>query len=187
MILYRVLPWDNTVGNYEPGGIFYVDAARQIHGRFDIPESDSLLYFSQEKIAAVAEKIREFQAPLENRDFKRTGGRTLALASIHLGMDDLNLLDLDNPQILCDLKINPCQIATNQREISTKISREIFQAKEFSGFFFWSSVEATWKNAVLFVSRVKPQLAKAEISITPLTTKLPEVIEAAKFLWMELH
>jgi len=182
--LYRVFPWNPASKNTEFGGVFFVAREKQGQDRHDIPKLDGVFYCSKEPVSAVSEFIQAFRGQtLTNAHFERPD--ELAMAIVRFVLDpSLRLPDLDDPKILAQLKIRPSEVLTHNRD-TTRAMAERLYAEGNDGFFWPSAIEASWKNATLFQSRVRNKISISEPP-KPLSVEAPEVIESSTFLRIPL-
>jgi hypothetical protein len=181
---YRVFDWDGISRGSQLGGPLYVPRARQGSGRHDIPQEDGVLYTSLSATSAVAEAIQFYRNEiLDDRDFEIHEDMHQALFHIK-AISRLHLADLTDPQELVRRAITPTQVATHDRSMTQRLALELYQ-EGLDGFLWWSTLEASWTNATLFQSRAIKKLRLVQKS-KRLTTKLPELMEAARFLNIRL-
>jgi hypothetical protein len=176
---YRVFLFDEKQSNvFSKGGPLYVPAEYQGEGRHDIRE-DGIFYCSVEPISAICEAIKRFRnLQLNDADFARPDGQTLAIAKISLRQPFL--IDLREATTLVKMNFAPASITTSERTITQALSRTIFQ-EGVDGFLWWSALESQWTNATLYYSRVAKRLSIVEPPVM-LDITNNHVIEAANIL-----
>jgi hypothetical protein len=141
------------------------------------------LYASKHAVSAIAERLQEFRGQtIVNNDLYQ-GELPLSLVSFEL-TENVPLLDLVQASELSTWGIDPLQVATKDRAISQRLARMLYE-KGIPGFLWWSSLEPSWTNASLFESRAASNIL-VERPIKPLTTTMPELIEAAKKIGVQL-
>ena len=180
MKLYRVFPWDGHSLAGEKGGPLYCPRYHQASTRYAIADRGGVLYCSTAVLSAIAERLQGFRGcSLSPKDLERLPHERLSLAEFDWD-PAIALVDLNNPVILVQYKIDPVEVATSDRPITQRMSARLFDSGA-AGFLWWSSLKASWINTTLFESRAVPHLQMTG-SISPLTFKMPEVIEAARML-----
>lgn len=177
--------WDGTFQGAAVMQNLYASRSRQGPGRHDIPDRSAVIYCSKSPVSAVAEVIQGFRGTLlTNRVFIYPGNKVRALA--HMVLDDsVALIDLDDPKELSNRQLKPSQIVTMNRQMTQNIARSLFDEGAF-GFTWWSTLEASWTNVTLFENRVSQYLT-IEGQVLALDNQMPEVIEAAKALRIQLR
>ncbi len=185
MDFYRVFVWD---GISEESGLMknlHPPRERQGAGRHDIPDKEGVTYCSKSPVSAIAEMLQGFRgSTITNKVFSRPDGKVRALIRLEIGKD-VKLMDLNDPKTLSKFKLKPSQVASMQRTTTQNISRLLFD-KGVNGFTWWSILEASWVNATLFQSRIV-KYVNVVGEVLPLETKLPEVVEAAKILKIQIE
>ncbi len=173
-MLYRVFTWDPD-STPDP---LAVRRDLQGTGRHDNPDLYGAVYLARNAIAAVAERIQGFRGTdLQATDLTRPNGRRLALASL----DDSSLpelIDLDEPLTLVELRRRPSEIATGNRQVTQALARELFVSGG-TGLAWWSTLEASWINVTLFDAR--STMARV-VDVTQLTLSHESVRAAAERL-----
>jgi hypothetical protein len=177
--LYRVFPWDGQSTDDRRGGPLFVPRAYQASTRHGLPEKDGVLYASKQTVSSIAERLKQFRATTLSEDDLWFNDFRWALAAIEVE-ESIALLDLTDPNVLVDKKINLASIATNDRSLSQQLALRLY-GDGVPGFLWGSSLEAVWTNASLFESRIKNYL-RVEEPVLYLSFNMPEVIEAAKHI-----
>ncbi len=177
MKLFRVFPWDEKSLDRTYGGPLFINRALQGGTRHGIPDLDGILYASTQPVSAVAEAIKDFRGQtLENADLVRYEKRlSLATFEVDKKVDVVNLCDKN---ILAQIQVDPVHIATQDRTVSQRLSRQL-HTQGVSGFLWWSSLEAQWTNVSLFEGRIL-KFSKVMPPIVPLSIDHPDVIQAAR-------
>jgi len=178
--LYRVFYWDGHSTGASEGGPLFVPQELQGAGRHDIPELDGVIYTSVAPVSCVAEAIKDFRSQeVRSAIFLRPDGHRRSLAAFDLA-DTVRLLDLDDPKELVKRGINPSQVSSPTRSVTQGLTRQLFE-EGLAGFYWWSALNASWKNVTLFKSRVIKSLSLKEKPVE-LKLDLPVVREAGDFL-----
>jgi hypothetical protein len=180
MILWRLLPWIAEARATEPGGALWFPRELQGHGRHDNPARYGCLYIAEQPVSAVVEALAPFRGTGELTDaMLLRGGLALALAELRLG-DKAELVDLDSPQVLADVRLRPSEVATYVRAVTQAHAERIFDERpDALGLRWWSTFEAGFINVTLY-DRAAPSLRFTRA--TPLTLSHPAVVEAAELL-----
>lgn len=183
MEIFHTFPMRRAAAPDAPGGPLHVPRQRQGFGRFDAPERYGAFYFSTLAVSAVAEQIQAFRGrPLPASALRRVDGSVVALVTIQLD-DAARLVDLDEPRELVSRRLRPSGIATHDRARTRPIGERLFD-EGHDGLLWWSALEASWPNGILFAERAigrcrvvgRPQ---------PLDLRHPLVREAADVLGIE--
>ena len=183
---HRVFLWDGKSREKLTVNKIYPPRLQQGTGRYDIPDQDGVIYCSTSPVSAVAEILQGFRGTfITDKVFSRPDGRIRALANISLSHSATPLVDLNDPETMLRFNLRPSQIATMNRQTTQNTARLIFDSGAI-GFTWWSTLEASWTNAVLFESRVIKHLSIAG-NIKRLTTSTQEVIEASTILKIGLR
>jgi RES domain len=178
--LWRLLPWAPDARATDPGGALWFPRELQGHGRHDNPARYGCLYVAEHPVSAVAEALAPFRGTgrLAATMLLR-GGSELALAELRLG-DRAELVDLDSPRVLADVRLRPSEVATNMRVVTQAQAERIFDERpDVLGLRWWSTLEASLINVTLY------DRAAARLRFThavPLTLSHPSVVEAAELL-----
>ena len=179
---FRVFPFNPASKTDQPGGAFFVPRKQQGQGRHDIPHLDGVLYGAAgNPVSAIAEYIQVFRGQTITQSEIDHPNKNLirSIVEYELEVSD-RILDLDDPQVLLRLDLRPSQVMTHNRNTTRNISEQIH--REIAKGFFWpSTLEASWINITLFESRRENSLS---LKTTPqrLTIEMPELHEAAKIL-----
>jgi RES domain len=183
-VLFRVIPWNEAAAPADPGGALFVARDRQRLGRHDAPDRYGALYLSVVATSAVAEMLKRFRGRrLPAGAFNASRGGLYALAAF----DDSALpalVDLDDAGELARRSLRPSEVATSRRRTTQLVARAVFD-EGVVGFAWWSTIEATWTNVTLFAERSSSKLRLLERPL-PLTIRLSEVVEAARYLEIDL-
>jgi hypothetical protein len=168
----------------EEGGPLHVPRKRQGIGRHDNPDHYGALYLSRNPESAIAERIQAFRGQkLTTDDFRRQDGSRYAVVALDEARLE-NLVDLDDPAELHRRRIRPSLVATRNRTVTQPLALELYR-EGISGFLWWSTLEASWSNATLFVERAAPRLKIVETP-EPLSIELPALRTAADLLGVHL-
>ena len=180
MILWRLLPWVGDAPITGPGGALWFPHELQGHGRHDNPVRYGCLYVAEQPVSAVLEALAPFRGTGELTDsMLLRGGVALALAELRLG-DRAELVDLDSPRVLIDVRLRPSEVATYVRAVTQAQAERIFDERpDALGLRWWSTLEASFINVTLF-DRAAQRLRFTQA--TPLTLSHPVVVEAAELL-----
>jgi hypothetical protein len=181
--IFHTFPMRRGAAAEAPGGALYVPRPRQGFGRFDAPDRYGAFYFSTVAVSAVAEQIQPFRGRrLPGSALRRADGSTLALARLEL--EGADLVDLDDPPRLTERRLRPSKVATGDRTRTRPIAVRIFDEQR-DGLLWWSALEASWPNGVLFAERA---LRRCRLLERPprLTADHPAVREAAALLAIEV-
>ncbi len=180
MILWRLLPWASDAPPAGPGGALWFPRELQGAGRHDNPARYGCVYAAERLVSAVAEALAPFRGTgrLAAAMLLR-GGLELALAELRLD-EEAELVDLDSPQVLADVRLHPSEVATNVRAVTQAQAERIFDERpDVMGLRWWSTLEASFINVTLY-DRAAPRLRFTQA--TPLTLSHPAVVEAAEML-----
>ena len=95
-------------------------------GRHDNPARYGCVYAAERLVSAVAEALARFRGTgrLAAAMLLR-GGLELALAELRLD-EEAELVDLDSPQVLADVRLPPSEVATNVRAVTQAQAERIF-------------------------------------------------------------
>jgi hypothetical protein len=179
-----VFDWDGSSLGRREGGPLHVARSRQGAGRHDAPNLYGAWYCSRRAVSAVAESIQYLRGhDLSDDDFRRHGGRIKALVGLRLH-EASDVVDLDDPSQLAMRQLRPSQVATMRRAVTQRLAASIF-GEGAAGMMWWSTLEAEWTNVTLFHERALPSVAIVQPP-RALTTRLPEVQEAALHLGIQL-
>ncbi|MDQ6683262.1 MAG: RES family NAD+ phosphorylase [Chloroflexota bacterium] len=180
MEIFHTFPRRRGAGVHEPGGVLHVPRDRQGFGRFDARDRYGAFYFSLLAVSAVAEQIQAFRGrELTDAALRRADGSRLALARLELA-DGTRLVDLDDPTQLLSRAMRPSHVATSDRTRTRRIGERLFDEGS-DGFLWWSALEASWPNGVVYAERA---LDRCRPTGDPevLTLDHPTVVEAAAAL-----
>jgi hypothetical protein len=178
--LWRLLPWQVDAAPAEPGGALWFPRELQGAGRHDNPDRYGCLYLSEAPVSAVAEALAPFRGTgaLAAAMLSRAG-LGLALARLELD-EDSELLDLDDPRVLIQTRLNPSQVATGARTITQAYAMRLFdEHPSVAGLRWWSTLEAGLLNVTLY-DRAARRVRLGEVDL--LTLEHPAVREAAELL-----
>jgi hypothetical protein len=178
MILWRLLPLVSDAPPAGPGGALWFPRELQGAGRHDNPARYGCLYGAQQPVSAVAEALAPFRGTGSlTAAMLLRGGLPLVLARLALD-DGSDLVDLDSPLVLADVRLRPSQIATNVRAVTQAYAVRIFDERpDAVGLCWWSTLEASFINVTLY-DRAAPHLRLVET--IPLTLEHPAVVQAAE-------
>jgi hypothetical protein len=179
VILWRVLPWEPSVGPTDRGGPLYIPRGFQGRGRHDNPNRYGCLYATVEAASGVAEILAQFRGESIVDGMLQIDGTRLAAAPLELP-DDSELIDLDEPRVLHRERLRPSGVATRDRTATQACAERLFDAHpEALGLRWWSTLESSWINVTLF------DRATRALSPGPperLSLDHPAVTEAAELL-----
>jgi hypothetical protein len=180
VILWRLLPWIPDALATDPGGALWFPRELQGHGRHDNPVRYGCLYVAEQPVSALVEALAPFRGTGQlTGAMLRRGGLALALAELRLS-DKAELVDLDNPQVLADVRLRPSEVATYVRAVTQAQAERIFDERpDTLGLRWWSTFEASLINITLY-DRAAPRLRFTRA--TPLTLAHPAVVEAAEMI-----
>ncbi|MBO0893096.1 MAG: RES domain-containing protein [Acidimicrobiales bacterium] len=149
--MWRVLPWDASAPEGEPGHPLWVPRPLQGTGRHDAPESYGCLYLSEEAVSAVAEALAPFRGTGDvGPELLARSGRPLAIVELDLDPAAL-LIDLDDPVVLAAEALRPSIVATGRRWVTQAYALQQFERHpEAAGLRWWSTLEASWIHVTLF-------------------------------------
>ena len=147
-MLYRVFPWDGRSTGDRRGGPLFVPRASQSSTRHGIPEKDGVLYASKMPVSAIAERLKQFRGNVLSKDDFWFDDYRWALAAIEVE-DPVTLLDLTDPSILVQKKIDVASLVTKDRMRSQQLAVRLYD-QGVAGFLWISSLEAAWTIASLF-------------------------------------
>ena len=145
--------------------------------RHGLPHKDGVLYASTLALSAVAERIKPFRGRTISEDDLWFGDYRWALAIIEIDAS-IDLLDLTDPHILVEKKIDMVSIGTKDRAISQQLADRLYEMGA-PGCLWASAIESSWANVSLFQSRLKNKLRVHE-PIKPLTFTMSDFVDAAK-------
>jgi len=145
MIVYRTFPINvvnlissNSVSFCNKKHLLDIDVNKQGNNRHDIVKKDVVIYCSLNRKACIAERLKYLRnLQLNNDDFEYKNDMYIVIADINID-DKANLLDLTDPKVLVKYKLSPLDLATRNRDITQKVSREIYN-HNFDGFIWWST------------------------------------------------
>lgn len=184
MEIFHTFPMRRGAAADAPGGPLHAPRQRQGFGRFDGPNRYGAFYFSAVAVSAVAEQLQAFRGrALPASALRRADGSVLALARIELD-DAVDLVDLDEPRELVRRELRPSGVATADRARTRPIAERIFDEGR-DGLLWWSALEASWPNGVLFAERAVARCRLVERP-EPLRLDHPVVHEAAEALGVNL-
>lgn len=151
MRLWRVLPWDASAPEGEPGHPLWVPRALQGTGRHDVPDRYGCLYLSEEAVSAVAEALAPFRGTGDvGPELLLRSGRPLAVVELDLDPAAL-LIDLDDPVVLAAEALRPSIVATRRRGVTQAYALAQFERHPAAaGLRWWSTLEASWIHVTLF-------------------------------------
>jgi hypothetical protein len=150
-------------------------------GRHDNPERYGCLYVTAERVSAIVERLARFVNARFEPTMLTRDGLPIALATIALP-EDVELIDLDDPEVLVREHLRPSAIATGDRARTQRDALALFEAHpDTAGLQWWSTYEASWPNLTLF-DRVASRLRLRGVEV--LTPATDAVIEAREFLHM---
>jgi RES domain-containing protein len=150
VLLFRVLPWDESADADDQGGALWIPRDLQGPGRHDNPEHYGALYVARDAICAVAERLAAFRTQSITDEHLYHSGYPLAIAEIDLA-DGQPLVDLDDPEVLVSEGFRPSLVATMHRDITQQLALDLFQRHRAAvGFSWWSTMEATLQNVTLY-------------------------------------
>lgn len=181
MIVHRCFTRQRGVASREPGGPLWIAREHQGAGRHDNPTRYGCLYVGTQEIASVVELLAPLKGRLLHHDDLGVHGAPLAVAAIEL--DEVELIDLDDPRTLARERLRPSLVATRERELTQRQALTLFQKHpRAAGLRWWSRFESQWINLTLFdrASRKLDVLAVRDLKVDD-----PTVLEAAEFLEMQ--
>jgi hypothetical protein len=149
-------------------------------GRHDNPELYGCLYVGELPISPIVEALAPFRGTgsLTPSMLVRAGA-PLALAQLSLA-DDGDVLDLDDPAVLCREGLRPSQVATTERQLTQAHAARLYARKPPAvALRWWSTIEASLINLTVF-DRARDALEIIEV--VPLRVDHPAVEEAARLL-----
>lgn len=173
-ILYRVLPFHAKAAPDEPGGALYVPS--QGGGRLDNPELYAVLYLSDAAPGAIAEAFGRFPewSPAIVAGSPGLPGSVRAIASYRLP-DDAPLCDLDDPDVLRDLRLRPSDVVSRDYSRTRSWARRIYEQRLWVGVRWWSYYDPRWASVGLWELK---ELTLQEVR--PLRLNDPALIEASR-------
>lgn len=175
MMFYRIFHYDKKKQNSPVD----VDINKQGNQRHDIINKDAVLYLSKEKVSCFAEKYQyQRNRVVSNKFIELNYNKIVVMSKIQLS-EKCKLLDLRDSAQLNKFKISPTIVTTQKRNLSQKLSLDIFKMN-YDGFLWWSSIESLWTNMTLFKSRVLGHIKVK--SICPISLKDDYAKEASKLL-----
>ena len=120
---------------------------------------------------------------LDDRYFTRHHVLTRSIVALDID-ERVRVLDLDDPAELIARKMRPSRVATFRRDVTQRMALSVFQ-EGATGISWWSTLEAAWTNVTLFQERAIRHVELAG-DPRPLSTRLPEVRQAAEYLEIPL-
>lgn len=184
MDFFRVFPWNGVSTGAERFGPLHVARALQGASRHGCPERYGVLYCAREPTSAVAESIQGIRGHALSTPDLSLEGMNLALVQLRL-RDSEKIIDLDAPANLADRGLRPSKVATGNRPATQAVAVQLFE-EGASGFLWWSTLEAAWINASLFLERVAATL---QVVGQPriLTLQNSELLQAADRLGIAIE
>ncbi len=180
MQLFRVFDWDGVSLDNRVGGPFYVPRTKQGKSRHDIPHLTGVFYTSLTALSPIAEVIKVYRGQvIDDRYFIFHGALKKSLVRIDL-KQKLQLADLNDPELLGQNSLRLSDVLSRDRRLTQRQAEALYH-KGFAGLSWPSTLNTSWTNVTLFEDRSKDSL-ELGTSPTPLTVKMPEVRESAKFL-----
>lgn len=177
MILYRCFAWDERADPGAPDGPLWFPRTFQGEGRHDNPDLFGCLYLSERPISCIVEQLARFRGQRLMASMLRRRGLPLALAALELA-DGAELIDLDQPRVLRQDRLQPSAVATRERRITQPQARALFaRHRRAAGVRWWSTYESLWMNVTLF-DRAAGQLRVENVRL--LTRDDPAVAEVAQ-------
>jgi hypothetical protein len=181
VIVHRTFAWDTDSEPRQRGGALWFPRMFQGLGRHDNPERFGCLYVAAAPAASVVELLVPFVGMEFDAWMLTLDGTPLALATIDVP-DDIELVDLDDPEVLVREALRPSHVATRHRERTQPDALALFEAHpKAGGLKWWSIYEASWPNLTLF-DRVSTRLRLR--GAERLTPRHEAVQEALDFLDM---
>jgi hypothetical protein len=180
MILWRLLPRMADTPAAGPGGALWFPRELQGAGRHDNPDRYGCLYAAELPVSAVVEALSPFRGTGTLSAAMLLRGRS-PLTLVQLGLDDDgDLVDLDDPRVLAQVRLRPSHVATSSRAVTQAYAERIFDERPHAvGLRWWSTIEASLMNVTLY-ERAAPSLSFADA--VALTLDHPAVGEAADML-----
>jgi hypothetical protein len=110
-------------------------------------------------------------------------GLPLAISELELS-DNVEVVDLDDPEVLVAEGLRPSRLATRRRSLTQPIAASLFERhRGAAALIWWSTLEASWSNATVF------ERAAASLSLRRTEELTPDhelVREAAAFLALRM-
>jgi hypothetical protein len=179
VIVHRAFAWDTDSEPRQRGGALWFPRMFQGLGRHDNPDHYGCLYVAAVPVASIVELLVPFVGMEFDAWMLTLDGTPLALATIEVP-DDIELVDLDDPEVLVREALRPSYVATRRRERTQADALALVEAHPDSGGLkWWSTYEASWPNITLF-DRVASRLRLHETDV--LTPESKAVQEARDFL-----
>jgi hypothetical protein len=181
VIVHRAFAWDEGARPRQRGGALWFPRMLQGGGRHDNPDRYGCVYVTAEAVSAVVEPLAPFVGTSFEPAMLTRGDSTIALATIEVP-DDVELVDLDDPEVLVRESLRPSAVATRDRARTQGDALALFDAHpDAGGLKWWSTYEASWPNLTLF-DRAAPRLRVRDVERLAIGA---EVVEAARrFLGM---
>ena len=173
-ILYRILPFLANAAPDEPGGALYVPS--QGGGRLDNPELYDVLYLSDAAPGAIAEAFGRFPewSPAILAGSPGFPESVRAIASYRLA-DDAPLCDLNDPDVLRDLRLRPSDVVSRDYSRTRAWARRIYEQRRWVGVRWWSYYDPRWASVGLW-----DLMGLAVQEVRPLRQDDPALIEASR-------
>lgn len=161
----------------EPGHPLYV-YPRQGRGRVDDPDHEYLvLYVGLDPAGCVAEAFGDFMVwtPALLEPTPALPGASRALVEYEV---DVSLCDLDDAARLVELGLRPSDVVTDDRPVTQRWARRLYETGAFDGASWWSRRDPRWTSCGVWNFRD----ARVEDVTVLYHLDHPAVVEAAGVL-----
>ena len=176
MILYRCFAWNERARADQPDSPLWFPRVFQGDGRHDNPDVYGCLYLTDRELSGVVEQLARFRGQRLIDALLVRRGLRLAVAAIEL-LDDVELVDLDDPTELRRRRLRPSRVATRDRAITQPQALAVYRETSAAGLRWWSTHESLWANYTLF-----DRASLSVQAVRSLALDDPAVAEAAEFL-----
>ena len=176
MILYRCFAWNERARADQPDSPLWFPRVFQGDGRHDNPDVYGCLYLTDRELSGVVEQLARFRGQRLIDALLVRRGLRLAVAAIEL-LDDVELVDLDDPTELRRRRLRPSRVATRDRAITQPQALAVYRETNAAGLRWWSTHESLWANYTLF-----DRASLTVQAVRSLALDDPAVAEAAEFL-----
>jgi hypothetical protein len=177
LILYRCFAWRERRREREEDGPLWFPRVYQGEGRHDNPDIYGCLYLADRELSALVEQLARFRGQTFVPAMLVRRGLPLGVAAIELD-DDVELIDLDEPDVLKAEGLRPSVVATRTREVTQPQALRLHNDRPRAvGLRWWSVFESLWTNLTLF-DRVGEQLRLLDVrTLTPEDALLRDAVD----------
>jgi hypothetical protein len=148
--LWRVLYYDETADQTEPGGVFYIPP--QGAGRIDNPLLYSTLYLGDSAAGVCAEvfyrgRYRLAWSAAMLRPLPSGLRRVLVWYDL---ADDTAICNLNDPGELFHRNLPPSRVITRDYRVTHRWAGDIYHERRYVGVRWWSYCDARWATLALW-------------------------------------